>query len=103
MQHTPGPWRIFGTWPTYFLQSQNITDRANLWADICTLNMANGCGMTDARLISAPPDLLAALDYIARRLQMNIDDGSLPDQWSMEDMVRHARAAISNATELPEG
>jgi hypothetical protein len=36
-----------------------------------------------------------ALDYIARRLQMDIDDGSRPDQWSMEDMVRKARAATS--------
>jgi hypothetical protein len=35
-----------------------------------------------------------SLDYIVRRLQMDIDDGSRPDQWSMEDLVRTAKAAL---------
>ena len=93
MQHTPGPWRLFGNWPTYFLQSQNITDRANLWADICTLNMANGCGMTDSRLISAAPDLLAALREC------------LACEFAVTDKaaIAQARAAIAKATGLTEG
>lgn len=35
-----------------------------------------------------------ALDYIAGRLQLDVDDGGRPDQWSMEDMIRMARKAI---------
>ena len=93
MQHTPGPWRLIGSWPTYFVQSQNIPDRANLWADICTLNMANGCGMTDARLISAAPDLLAALRECLT-CEFAVTDKAAIDQ---------ARAAIAKAAGLTEG
>lgn len=35
-----------------------------------------------------------ALDHIVRRLQMDIDDGGRPDQWSMEDLVRKANSAL---------
>jgi hypothetical protein len=38
---------------------------------------------------------LAALEHITRRLQMDIDDGGRPDQWSMEDLVRKADPAIA--------
>jgi hypothetical protein len=40
-------------------------------------------------------ETLAGLEYVARRLQADIDDGSRPDQWSMEDMVRKVRAALA--------
>jgi hypothetical protein len=40
---------------------------------------------------------MEALEHISRRLQMNIDDGSRPDQWSMEDLVRKAASALSAA------
>lgn len=40
-------------------------------------------------------ELVGALDYTARRLQVDIDDGSRPDQWSMEDIVRRCRTAIA--------
>lgn len=35
------------------------------------------------------------LDKIARRLQMDIDDGSRPDQWTMEALVTYAQQSIS--------
>ena len=38
--------------------------------------------------------LREALEHIVRRLQMDIDDGGRPDQWSMEDLVRKARSAL---------
>lgn len=38
--------------------------------------------------------MAAALDCIVRRLQMDVDDGSRPDQWSMEDLIRTAKAAL---------
>ncbi len=37
----------------------------------------------------------AALQHIIRRLEMDINDGGRPDQWSMEDLVRTARAALA--------
>ena len=40
------------------------------------------------------PVMAAALDLIVRRLQASIADGSRPDQWSMEDLVRKATAAL---------
>ena len=40
------------------------------------------------------PQMAAALDLIVRRLQADIDDGSRPDQWSMEDLVRKATEAL---------
>jgi hypothetical protein len=36
-----------------------------------------------------------ALSYTERRLQANIDDGSRPDQWAMEDIVRGCRLALA--------
>ena len=40
------------------------------------------------------PQMAAALDLIVRRLQASIDDGSRPDHWSMDDLVRKAKAAL---------
>ena len=42
--------------------------------------------------------MASALDYIARRLQMDVDDGSRPDQWTMEDLIRTAMAALPSKT-----
>ena len=100
MQHTPGPWRLIGNWPTYFVQSQNIPDRANLWADICTLNMANGCGMTDARLISAAPKMLAALRKAKYTLETALRNAP---EFGTADALHMVTEAIAKATEMPEG
>ncbi len=45
-------------------------------------------------LVAEIERLRAALNHIIDRLQMDIDDGGRPDQWSMEDLVRTARAAL---------
>ena len=45
--------------------------------------------------------LIGALQYIIRRLQMDIDDGSRPDQWSMEDLVRVANDALKAQQPAP--
>ena len=37
-----------------------------------------------------------ALILIMRRLQADIDDGSRPDQWSMEVLIRDAREALDD-------
>ena len=57
----------------------------------------------ELRRLRAERDALrAACSIVADRLQMDIDDGSRPDQWSMQDMVRTldaARAALEEAKE----
>ena len=61
--------------------------------------------VTRERLAEAEAEcdaLRAACSIVADRLQMDIDDGSRPDQWSMQDMVRTldaARAALKEAKE----
>ena len=37
-----------------------------------------------------------ALGYTIRRLQANVDYGSRPDQWSMEDIIRQCKYAIAS-------
>lgn len=50
--------------------------------------------LASAKLAAAAPNMAAALDCIVRRLQMDVDDGSRPDQWTMEDLIRTAKAAL---------
>jgi hypothetical protein len=38
--------------------------------------------------------LRAAIELVIERLQMDIEDGERPDQWSMESMVETLRAAV---------
>ena len=40
------------------------------------------------RRLEAAQKMADALQHTKRRLQMDINDGSRPDQWSMEDLVR---------------
>jgi hypothetical protein len=86
--HTPGPWKV------------NATPHSSNQDFVVLDNGANGhsrrvCAVysdraeADACLIAAAPDLLAALEYIAR-------DG---DALSNEEIIEVARAAIAIATE----
>ena len=89
MQHTPGPWVLWGR-----------SDPSQIVATKDGPFVAQTLGGNDegnACMIAAAPHMAAALDLIVRRLQASIDDGSRPDQWSMEELVRKATAA------LPEG
>ena len=47
-----------------------------------------------AAAVAAAPAMAAALDCIVRRLQMDVNDGSRPDQWTMEYLIRTAKAAL---------
>lgn len=59
MSHTPGPWSMFRTTETVAVRS--TTD---LIADVPLYHSM--VGMDNARLISAAPDLLAALEEMQR-------------------------------------
>ena len=41
-----------------------------------------------SRRLEAAQKMADALQHIKRRLQVDINDGGRPDQWSMEDLVR---------------
>ena len=59
--------------------------------------MGDCISMMQSELNAKKRDLgvaFAALDCIVRRLQMDVNDGSRPDQWSMEDLIRTAKAAL---------
>jgi hypothetical protein len=53
-----------------------------------------GYSAEEAHVMAAGPAMAAALDCIVRRLQMDVDDGSRPDHWSMQDLIRTAKAAL---------
>ena len=86
MNHTPGPWIIWGR-----------ADPSQVVAAKDGPFVAQTLGGNDegnACMIAAAPQMAAALDLIVRRLQASIDDGSRPDQWGMEELVSKAKAAL---------
>jgi len=96
-KHTPGPWvtgnsdpmlfgakRGNGTEPIGFVYGPSFPERS-------AVGMR---ALANARLVATAPAMAAALDCIVRRLQMDVDDGSRPDQWTMEDLIRTAKTAL---------
>ena len=79
-KHTPGPWHINAPASVVSIDGLHVCD-------------VNGYGATDerkqadARLISAAPDLLAALEYIM----------AWDSDWTVEQARTMARAAILKA------
>lgn len=51
----------------------------------------------NATLFSAAPIMVDVLETIVRRLMADIEDGSRPDQWSMQALVDKAESALSKA------
>jgi hypothetical protein len=79
-------------------------DGVNKWY----FTIQRGCGLDGhmqpasviekvATKMAAIDDLYDALKSISSRLQMDIDDGSRPDQWAMESLVKTASSAMSKA------
>lgn len=48
-------------------------------------------------MTDAATDMAKALENIIGRLQMDIDDGGRPDQWSMQALVAEANVALKKA------
>ena len=84
MTHTPGPWKAanLDTCPSISGATASIT----LLVDLFGNYRSDDNLVSDARLIAAAPDLLAALqDYFS-------------DRCTIQDFQDHARAAIRKAT-----
>jgi hypothetical protein len=96
MKHTPGPWQTIEVGE--FTSKLAVADSHGV--SVLTVVDEDGTKFgavfteEDADLIAAAPSMAEALDCIVRRLQIDVDDGSRPDQWSMEDLIRTAKAAL---------
>ena len=55
-----------------------------------------------AELVRRETAMQAAIEKVCRRMQMDIDDGSRPDQWSMQDMQRTLRDAANITPQEPQ-
>ena len=96
MQHTRGPWR-YELAPSGGFDIEKDPNDLGRYMVIATRNSypARAAEMhANALLITAAPLMAAALDCIVRRLQMDVDGGDRPDQWTMEDLIRTAKAAL---------
>jgi hypothetical protein len=79
-KHTPGPWNLYPNSASDWVVRKMFPDgQESHEIARCT------SGMDNARLISAAPDLLEALEFVIR---------GVPDTW---EGVQKARAAIAKA------
>ena len=91
--HTPGPWTIevdHSCDAPEFIRAQLDGEMF----DIATLSNETGSVVSNARLIAAAPDLLAALQHMVDMYQRHFD--VMPVAWQTADDI--ARAAIARAT-----
>jgi hypothetical protein len=107
-QHTPGPWHAttadewrtasgkHAQWGRFDISAGSKDIEAENYYRVASVSNVNNSdqNQANAKLIAKAPDMAAALDLIVRRLQMDVDDGSRPDQWTMEDLIRTAKAAL---------
>ena len=111
MKHTPGPWIMAdghaSTWAIYAALDIHPGTIVRTGVPICDIQRAdnddNGLPVDEAnanaRLISAAPDLLAALQSIATTAGLcAITFPNAPGNGDLQAIVRDARAAIAKAT-----
>jgi hypothetical protein len=94
MNFTPGPWCVRGIASRDMYVGPADDGGAPAVAIVPMRVSTRGHQAGNASLVAAAPKMAEALDLIVRRLQADIDDGSRPDQWSMEALVLKARAAL---------
>jgi hypothetical protein len=91
-KHTPGPWKVASF--VCHAQTTVMTEAGEPIAETTGFGrMADDC-VADASLISAAPELLAALSAIVASLAEQDDEGMIEYAEQMID----ARAAIAKAT-----
>jgi hypothetical protein len=96
LKHTPGPWTTDVHGFIYAAPDSELPDRTNQGASIVVakvLKHSSGRPIANARLISAAPDLLAAL-----QIMVNAANVAEIDPLVMFASIEKARAAISKAT-----
>lgn len=92
-KYTPGPWTIDkNVTETNYLICCHISDRNRGY--VATLAVTNEDALSNAQLISAAPDLLAALYACTCAMQLKLDFSSRKDEPELVDALDKARAAI---------
>ena len=100
-EHTPGPWQLMRGGALRGGMDLKIVECLNGWDEWITLTRLE-CGLPDARLITAAPDLLYALEAVIDDLVGGIiigeEEGASP-AWlaGAEVRLKNARAAIAKA------
>ena len=97
VHHTPGPWVTGNTDPLLFGRSQgNGTEPLGFvyGPSFPERSELGRRALANAKLAAASPAMASALDCIVRRLQIDVNGGSRPNQESMEDLIRTALAAL---------
>ena len=97
-KHTPGPWTADVHGFIYAAPDSELPDRANQGASIVVakvLKHSSGRPIANGKLISAAPDLLAALERIAAGQEMT---GEFTHADTVVRYQELARAAIRKAT-----
>jgi hypothetical protein len=103
-----------GNWPTLYVQSKKLdTGKFNSWADICTLEMANGCGFAYTSLIVSAPELRTNLNTAVvamKRAESEMQScHSVLQAWATEDIdvpacvqeaLDHLNAALEHVRHL---
>ena len=104
-EHTPGPWQLMRGGALRGGMDLKIVECLNGWDEWITLTRLE-CGLPDARLITAAPDLLYALEAVIDDLVGGIiigeEEGASP-AWlaGAEVRLKNARAAIAKARGVP--
>ena len=100
-KHTPAPWRTWESGPAHFVVAENeqivaITSRfGSKGGEDVTMTTRLSEAEANARLISAAPELLAALEATASKL-MEYRQTGYTTGW--DKPLSDARAAIAKAT-----
>lgn len=91
-KHTPGPWEM-----DPFIRSTHIVWGPDGQA-VCALEDRGGTMIANAYLISAAPDLLAALEALTPILEAAESNASGNPEWSwVSPRINAARAAVAKA------
>ena len=93
-KHTPAPWKAYdddGTGTLPCVISETVTKSGNFYVAQCNV-------FEDARLISAAPELLAALEALFEHCSMIHNSwGDNSNQKQADEAIATAKAAIARA------
>jgi hypothetical protein len=99
-KYTKGPWRVGELSNCMIDVLHDNKEKGAITMALCRVQ-ARASWLSEseanAKLIASAPDLLETLDLIVRRLNADIEDGTRPDQWSMQALVDKANDAIKKA------
>lgn len=115
-KHTPGPWKVYSAplrpnFPTPIIEIQDANDQAVVpWPGLDAADQPKGVKLANAHLISAAPEMLAALKLPAVLYALGYvaefagdgGDHTQADGRKADAAIKAIRAAIAKARGLPD-